>query len=284
MIHAGHVHTPYCPHGTIDALADYCEAAIRLGIKGITFSEHAPLPPSFSDPTPSKDSAMERKQLERYVEEIERLKQEYAGKLTILTGLEVDYIEGYEEETTAFLKEIGPHLDDSILSVHFLKIDSSYICIDYSPEAFAEAVRSLGSVDDVYRQYFATVARSIEADLGRYKPKRIGHITLVRKFRKQFEPSASFEREIANLLALIKKHSYELDYNGAGVVKPLCGETYPCETIAERAAQLGIPLVYGSDAHQVKALMSGVKELSPNVSLTMPSVLRDRGELFDTLA
>lgn len=270
MIHDGHVHTPYCPHGTKDTLAEYCEEAIRLGIKGLSFTEHAPLPPSFTDPTPLKDSAMKMEDLERYIEDIKEIKKEFAGKLTILVGLEVDYIEGFERETTQFLNEVGPQLDDSILSVHFLKIKDEYVCIDYSPEQFRSAVQTLGSIDDIYRRYFETVHRSVIADLGRYKPKRIGHITLVRKFRKKFETSTTFSSEITTLLTAIKERGYELDYNGAGVIKPLCQETYPYNEVVKQASLLGIPLVYGSDAHQVKALMSGVDELLANAPLSSP--------------
>ena len=45
--------------------------------------------------------------------------KEYDGQISILTGLETDFITGYEEETAAFLNTYGPSLDDGILSVHF---------------------------------------------------------------------------------------------------------------------------------------------------------------------
>jgi histidinol-phosphatase (PHP family) len=60
---------------------------------------------------------------------------------------------------------------------------------------------------------------------------------------------------------MIKDQRYELDYNGAGLVKPLCGEPYPPERFAKRAIDLGIPLIYGSDAHQAKDLGQGHQAL-----------------------
>ncbi|NEU29911.1 histidinol-phosphatase HisJ [bacterium LRH843] len=277
MIHDGHVHTPFCPHGTKDSFASYCEAAIRLGIKGITFTEHAPLPKTFNEPTPLKDSGMNPDHLESYIKEIQSLKKEYEGALTILLGLEVDYIDGFEKETTNFLNEVGPFLDDSILSVHFLKINEDYLCLDYSPDTFAEAVQLLGSTERVYQHYFQTVIRSIQTDLGRYKPKRIGHITLARKFQKRFPTDADYSREITAILTSMKEKGYELDYNGAGCVKPLCKEPYPNETIIHQAISLDIPLVYGSDSHQASALMSGFNHLVPHAPLGAPICLsRDR--------
>lgn len=40
----GHIHSPFCPHGSSDTMASYCERAIAHGIETITFTEHAPLP------------------------------------------------------------------------------------------------------------------------------------------------------------------------------------------------------------------------------------------------
>ncbi len=270
MIHDGHVHTPFCPHGTMDSLAAYCEAAINHHLKGITFAEHAPLPPSFTDPTPLKDSGMNPAHLESYIRDIQALKKEYKGKLNIFLGLEVDYIEGLEQETTDFLNEVGPLLDDSILSVHFLKIGEDYLCLDYSPDTFAEAIQLLGSTENVYRHYFQTVSASVKADLGRYKPRRIGHITLARKFHKRFPIQGHFNDEITSILTLINNKGYELDYNGAGCSKPLCKEPYPYDRIINQAIDLNIRLVYGSDAHQVSSLMNGFDQLVPNALLTQP--------------
>ncbi|HHY21833.1 MAG TPA: PHP domain-containing protein, partial [Bacilli bacterium] len=57
IFHDGHVHTPFCPHGSKDELEEYVLRAIELGLTGLTFTEHAPLPLSFEDPTPEQDSA-----------------------------------------------------------------------------------------------------------------------------------------------------------------------------------------------------------------------------------
>ncbi|MFC0473238.1 histidinol-phosphatase HisJ [Halalkalibacter kiskunsagensis] len=273
IIHDGHVHSPYCPHGSKDSLHKYCEAAIENQIQGITFAEHAPLPPSFVDPTPQKDSAMSRAFLEDYIKEVQAIKQFYKGKLNVYLGLEIDFIEGFEKEISDFLNEVGPVLDDSILSVHFLKVASDYLCIDYSPEVFGDAIVRLGSVEAVYKLYYDTVAKSIETDLGPFHPKRIGHITLARKFHKKFPISSPFTDETLDILKKIKKKGYELDYNGAGCIKPLCREPYPSNVIIDQAISLDIPLVYGSDAHQASSLLSGYQQLSPNASLKKPQIL-----------
>lgn len=268
--HDGHVHTPYCPHGASDTLEAYVKRALQLGLEGITFTEHAPLPPGFSDPVPEKDSAMRWEDVEQYVEDIQALKAKYRGKINIFLGLEVDYIDGFENETKTLLNEIGPLLDDAILSVHFLEKDGKYYCIDYSDDYFAGMIPVFGSVDAIYEAYFQTVKKSILADLGQYKPKRIGHITLAHKFQKRFLPSRSFAKEIEEIIELISHYQYEIDYNSAGIVKPLCAETYPPEKYILKAQSLNVPIVYGSDAHSANGLLQGAGQISRNVQLSTP--------------
>ena len=38
----GHIHTPYCPHGTDDKFEQYVEKAIKVGLDEISFTEHFP--------------------------------------------------------------------------------------------------------------------------------------------------------------------------------------------------------------------------------------------------
>ncbi|MGG0719802.1 histidinol-phosphatase HisJ [Robertmurraya massiliosenegalensis] len=261
MLKDGHIHTPFCPHGTKDSFNQYIEKAIQLGFEEITFTEHAPLPTGFIDTTPDQDSGMRLDVLEDYLHSIEELKSTYKKSIRINCGLEVDFIEGFEKEITDFLDLYGPMLDDAILSVHFLKHEYSYDCLDYSPDVFEQMIQKYGSLQAVYQNYYRTLLRSIQAELGPYKPKRIGHITLVKKFQKKFPPVDDNKIELMNILKIIRDRGYELDYNGAGTAKPLCRETYPPKWVAEEALKLGIPLIYGSDAHQAKELKQGFEEL-----------------------
>ena len=249
-----HIHSPYCPHGTNDALSDYVEKAIIAGFTDISFTEHAPLPATFEDTTPDKDSGMSLSALTAYLDAVEKVKEEYKKDIIIRTGLEVDYIQGYEEETRAFLSEVGPHLDDSILSVHFLKINAQYICIDYSKDVFLEAARMAGSTGDLYERYYDAVEASVSADLGPYKPRRIGHPTLIHKFQLDHGEKIDDQRRIEGLFRNIAQNGYEIDMNGAGFSKPGCRESYPPEAYLPYAKSLGIPLVFGSDAHNVQGL------------------------------
>lgn len=259
-----HIHTPFCPHGSTDALEGYIEKAIAAGFQEISFTEHAPLPEAFIDPTPLQDSGMDLTLLEAYFTSIAKVKHQYAKDISILCGLEVDFIEGFEQQTSDFLTQYGPELDDAILSVHFLREQDNYVCIDYSPEVFIDFAKQLGSTASVYERYYATVEKSILADLGPYKPKRIGHPTLVHKFQLAHNETINDTAMIQHILQTMHKHHYELDVNSAGLVKEFCLEPYPPYAMITYAKSLGIPLVYGSDAHTIKGLhqqYDAIKEL-----------------------
>ncbi|SFC57967.1 histidinol-phosphatase (PHP family) [Bacillus sp. OV322] len=258
-----HVHSPYCPHGSNDGFEEYIGRAIELGMEAITFTEHAPLPTGFADPAPEKDSGMDPLLLMDYFGEIETLKRSYKDKITIKAGLEVDYIEGFEKETRELLDRIGKYLDDSILSVHFLHAKEKWYCMDFSDDVFGELSSISGSVDNVYNMYYSAVEKSIDADLGVYKPTRIGHITLAHKFQLNYPSRRNFGDRLHAILHQVRRKGYQLDYNAAGLFKPLCREPYPPDDIAIYAKKLGIPLVYGSDAHQAKDVGQGYKNLLP---------------------
>lgn len=140
IIKDGHIHSPYCPHGTDDPFELYIEMALKLGLKEITFMEHMPLPKGFGEPEVIKYCSPSIDKIEAYIEELEYLKAKYMTEIKINTGLEVDYIEGYEEKSKELLDRYGTKLDESILSVHFIKLGYEYYRIDLSTKEFGKLV------------------------------------------------------------------------------------------------------------------------------------------------
>ncbi|WP_163526658.1 histidinol-phosphatase HisJ [Halobacillus ihumii] len=261
----GHVHSPYCPHGTSDSLDSYVEKAIELGYASLTFTEHAPLPPSFTDPVPLKDSGMNPRLLESYIKDIEEVKKAYASDINVQAGLEIDYIKGFEKETEDLLNEYGPSLDDSILSVHFLPIYNKWYCIDYSPDMYKSSLMAIGDLRQLYQLYFDMLRESVLADLGAFKPNRIGHMTLIKKFQWLYKPPAGWEQMAESFLDFIRDKAVTLDYNGAGMKKEHCKEAYPPLNIARKASAKGISLIYGSDAHNSDSLKQGYSAIDASL-------------------
>lgn len=250
----GHIHTPFCPHGSKDAFELYIEKAISNNFDEITFTEHAPLPKGFIDPTPEQDSGMDEKDLLDYFQQLKQLKERYQSQIRINIGLEVDYIVGFEQQTRDFLNTYGHYLDDAILSVHFLQHEGQYDCIDFSKEVYLNFAEKVGGIKVMYSQYYETVKKSIDVDLGPYKPKRIGHPSLIHKFQLAHNEVIDDQMQIKALLDHMKTNGYELDVNSAGLSKSLCKEPYPPYEAINYARAIQVPLVFGSDAHTAKDL------------------------------
>lgn len=253
----GHTHTEMSPHGSREPTEQFIQRAIALGFETYSLTEHPPLPSGFEDPTPDKSCGLAWYELEPYLEHARKLKYRFAYQIEIRVGLEVDYVPGFEAETRKMLDKFGPDLEDSLLSVHFLPGVGSWRCVDYSSEDFKEGlIDAYGSVAAVHQAYWDTVREAVVTDLGAYKPRRLGHLSLVHKFQLK-HPLAhpqQFRPKVLEILDLIKSKGMELDLNAAGLLKPDCREIYPAPWIIEEALRRDIAFIYGSDAHSVKGV------------------------------
>jgi histidinol-phosphatase (PHP family) len=266
-----HVHTSFCPHGSYDKTELYVKKALDRGLKYLSFTEHAPLPEGFIDPAPSHDSAMKLGDVEAYFDEVDQLKQKYRDKIMIKSGFEVDYLDGLEDKTEALLNTFGEKLEDSILSVHMLKApNGEWVCIDFSPEEYERIIGLYGSTDAVYEAYYKTLLKAVQADLGIYKPKRIGHLTLIEKFSKRYPSVQRCDEYIDRILKEIKDKGYALDANSAGYYKELCGSVYPSPKILIKAQKMNIPIVFGSDSHTADHIGRGLQHFPKGLTFTIP--------------
>lgn len=227
----------------------YVEKALSEGLEEMTFTEHMPFPGYFIENKKFLDEcALNERDTEKYFNDVEQLKLKYESKIKINLGLEVDFVEGYEEETKKLLNKYGPNLEDSILSVHFIKIDGKYTAIDWKP-GFEEALQELGSVESIYDKYYETLLKAIKADLGEFKPRRIGHPNLIRIFNNLYPLEYKNKELLEEIVREIKEKDYEVDVNTAGLRKPYCGEIYVSDMFKELIEKYEVKKVYGSDSH-----------------------------------
>ena len=92
----GHIHTPYCPHGTDDSFEEYVQKAIQVGVDEISFTEHFPLPEGFEDPAPAKDSSIELDKMESYINDVKKIKEKFQSSRQITIGsLRLDLSDGH---------------------------------------------------------------------------------------------------------------------------------------------------------------------------------------------
>lgn len=250
----GHIHSPYCPHGTKDSFKMYIDNAIFRGLTEISFTEHMPLPDNMtlskkmSNIDFLEECSMTHEATEKYIEELTKVKEEYKDRIKINIGFEVDYVEGFEEKTMETLNKYGDIIEDSILSVHFVKIGEEYFPVD-SKNEFDYLVQRLGSIEAVYDLYYNTLLKAIKSDLGEYKPTRIGHPTLVRKFNLEYPIEYSNDKLLNEICKEIRLNNYEIDFNTSGIRKTLCREAYPSGKFRELVKSYDINVVFGSDSH-----------------------------------
>ncbi|SJZ92408.1 histidinol-phosphatase (PHP family) [Pilibacter termitis] len=273
----GHTHTEYCPHGTIDDTERLVLRAIELGFEKYSITEHGPLPTSFFEVASGAQDAIDTAGIawsdwEHYLKKMLRLKEKYKHDIEITVGVELDYLADFEEDTREFLAEYGVYLEESILSVHFLNGVGGLRAIDYSAEDYHEGILTYyGDFQSAQEEYLRMVQKSIQADLGKYKPKRIGHISLARKFFRSYtnentDFSAKCHAYYQEIFNELRKKQLQIDFNMAGLFKENCLEMYPPVEILKQYGQ-GVKLVYGSDSHDLQDVGRGYEEFLSVVNL-----------------
>lgn len=269
MLMDGHTHTELCPHGSGEPVEKMIQRAIQLGMKKYCITEHAPLPPDFINSYQGSEdgvteASLKINDLSTYFKLTQTLQKKYRDQIEISIGFEVDYLEGFEDFTKRFLDEYGPMTQENILSVHFMKgTNDKFYCVDDGVENFSAGFRDwLDNPQVVFQHYYSTVLKSVEANLGDYSPQRIGHMSLIRKYQDYFNLTEQINDSNTRLALLcltkMKEKNRELDLNLAGLYKPLCNDFYPGEQILRMAQKLAIPLIYGSDAHNIESVGRGI--------------------------
>lgn len=221
-----HMHTPLCKHA-VGTPAEYLAAARKAGLQGIVITDHSPMPSWF-------DAAfrMSLEQLPFYLSMLEQTRRE-AGDFYLGIGLEADYHPG----TEGFVRRVleGYPYDYVIGSIHYIgawPFDNPAFAADFDERDLRE----------VYREYFRLVIQAARSGLYH----SIGHLDLPKKFGHI--PAEGYLDLAEEALQVIAGEGLALDVNTAGWRKKI-GELYPSPAILERARELGIPVVLGSDAH-----------------------------------
>ncbi len=238
MVADYHIHTALCGHA-VGEPRQYVERAIALGMTEIGFADHLPLSmhgqPGY---------AMRREDVADYVATVQALAREYAPQIRILLGAEVDYFEQSVETDAALLAEYP--FDYAIGSVHFVGDGFSF---DHPRNA--QRFGRYG-VDNVYLASYELAAKAASTGLFHI----IGHLDLAKKHGHRPDDAERVSAAASAALTAIRAAGVAIELNTAGWRKPV-GEAYPAPGLLAEAAALGIPLAFGSDAHQPDDVGSG---------------------------
>ncbi len=248
QIHSNyHTHSHYCDGK--GELKDYVEEALLCGFTHLGFSGHAPVP--FEN-----KFAIRPEQLSAYVSEVRKCQQEYAGRIRLSLGLEIDYIPGVMDDFSSLKKECG--LDYCIGSVHIVNRDkgTDFWSIDGSRyERYDEGLQSVfgGDIRAGVKAFYEQNNEMIQTQ----KPDIVGHFNKIEMHNRNRYFHADepwYVSLVSETLELIRESGCLCEINTRGLYKGRHPDFYPSRSIIRRMKEMRIPVVVGNDAHQPEEL------------------------------
>lgn len=225
-----HIHTRFCNHAS-GSMKDFIESAINKELNEISFLDHLTL---FE-----KDfkNSMTDKEVGLYLYSIKKLALEYKYKISIKSGLEVDYHPDFFKTSEKIISKYDFDLIGA--SVHFVEgfnIASRRCQKDYNHIPHNELAK----------KYFNALYDMLEYDFF----DMICHFDLINKFKPDlnFEKDKKIRAKIEKILNRIKDKKKIVEINTSGFLHPLSRQ-YPDKWIIKECIKLEIPLVFSSDSH-----------------------------------
>lgn len=263
MISNYHTHSRYCDGR--GELREYVEYALAHGFQALGFSGHAPVP------FPNNFSIKDDNYL-NYCNEVRALKAEYADRIDIRLGLEIDYIPGLLEDFTPLVEQGG--LEYTIGSVHLIphpdetetlrllnatakgderqQIPYHLWFIDGPrQETYDNGLHHIFH-DDIragVRAYFHQQNAMIE----RNHPTIVGHFDKIVMHNKNryFQYDEPWFRDLLyETVQLIHESGCIAEVNTRGLYKGRHTDYYPARETLKHMNSLGIPVLVGTDAHE----------------------------------
>lgn len=225
-----HTHHERCGHAA-GKMADYVEAAIEAGLAEIGLSDHAPLFHVPGDPHPVPQGAMHQDQWIPYLREMMWLRERYAGRIQVRLGVESDFIVGW----SGFYRRLWSRwpLDYVIGSVHWLG--------DWN--IFSPKLPEGRSAEEMVEAYL--LATQEAARSGAFQI--IGHLDCIKT--SGHLPSTEVTPLVEETIEVLAECDVAIELNTSGWRKP-CADAYPNREWLACAADKGVPVTLGSDAHR----------------------------------
>ena len=219
-----HMHTPLCKHAR-GPLSAYAERALEVGLCGITFTCHSPMPDGWD-----AGLRMTLAQLPQYVDMVEEERAEFAGRVEVRLGLESDFFPGLE----GWIEDIHNRADFSTIlgSVHALTKE-------FKARYLNGATRL-----EYEKSYFENLADA--AETGLYDC--LSHPDIVKIAHPKQYDVADHMDTIRRVLDRIAATGIAMELNTSGLNKSY-PEMNPGMAMLSEMAQRDIPVVIGSDSH-----------------------------------
>ena len=250
-----HVHTHFSGDSKA-ALADMAEAALRLNLDGLCFTDHY----DYDYPGEPELFLLD---FDRYRQETAALRQMYDGRLPIGFGIELGLQPHLAEHNRKIARSYP--FDFVIGSSHVVHGNDPYYPSYFEGRAEAAA----------YREYFESILENIKSftDFDVY-----GHLDYVVRYGPKKNAAYSYEKYsdiIDEILRALIAGGKGIEVNTGGFAKGL-GHPHPTEAVLARYRELGGEiLTVGSDAHIPQHVGAEFARL--------PDILRNAGFSYYTV-
>lgn len=249
-----HTHTYYCD-GKYSA-EDMVLAAINNNMQSIGISTHGPTP--FVS-----DWNIKNNNIEKYISEIQFLKEKYKDSIEIYLGMELDYIPGIGFDDLT--KEMIKILDYYIGSLHYLGTFNNGVMwtVDYNLEELLQGINESfgGNKRLAVETYYDLIAEMAYL----YEPPIIGHLDLFKKNNKNNilfdEKEEWYINAVDKCLNVIKNTSSVVEINTGGISRGYVTEQYPSRFIIKMLMEKEIPIIINSDAHTTDGIVCKFEDM-----------------------
>ena len=240
-----HSHTEFCDgRAQMEAFA---RKAVEMQFDLYGFSPHSPVP--IQSPC-----NMLAGNVDRYLNEVKRIQQQYGQHVTFLASMEIDYLGDEWGPAHHYFQEMP--LDYRIGSVHFIPTrDGEMIDVDGNAERFKERLRSKFNndlryvVEKFYEQSIKMVNQG-GFDI-------IGHFDKIGENSSHISPETEFQpwytSLVNELIDNIISHKIIVEINTK--INSDKKRLYPNERYWDKLIKHNVPIIVNSDAH-VPALIN----------------------------
>lgn len=245
-----HTHSSYCDgKATPREMVDF---AVAHGFSALGFTGHCPLP--FENTFSITD-------YEGYCNEIRALKAEYADRIKIYLGLEIDYVPSMLEDFSPLIEQGG--LEYTIGSVHLIPASNT-------PQGdedlwFIDGPRYERYDDGLFRLFGGDIRRAVRAYfhqqnamLEKNRPTVVGHPDKIVMHNRDryFHEDEPWYRDLAlETIHLIKELNLICEINTRGIYKGRHADYYPAKWLIQEMKTLRIPVLVSTDAHAPEDLL-----------------------------
>ncbi|KAJ3996160.1 Polymerase/histidinol phosphatase-like protein [Lentinula boryana] len=251
MPYSHHSHSgQFCRHATGD-LEEIVLEAIRSGFEVYGLTEHVPRYRT-EDLYPEEaeiDLQALHDQFNTFIHEAHRLKTQYASQVTLLVGLETDYITSIDlDQLEALLERHRGRIEYIVGSIHHV----GGIPIDFDIDMFEKSLNKQSGRSERERMenflcsYFDAQFQLLQ----RFHPEIIGHFDLCRLYHPEIQLS-----DYPRSWELLKRNiSYATEYGAlfevnAAAFRKNWNTPYPAEDVLKIILQYGGRLALSDDSH-----------------------------------